>query len=70
MQQTTGRYLVQVKNFDGTGWLDVAARESWDAAETLAVNLHAANGLEYRVAQLPSLTPAQLAAGDACEERR
>lgn len=66
---SAGRYLVQIKNPDGIGWLDVAARESWDAAETLAANLHAANGLEYRVAQLPTLTPAQLAEGHMTQER-
>jgi hypothetical protein len=70
MQQTTGRYWVQVKNPDGVGWFDVAVRESWDAAEAFAGALLEAHGIEVRVAQLPTLTPEQLSEGDACEERR
>lgn len=69
-QQMTGRYWVQVKNPDAIGWIDVASRESWDAAEAFADALHRAHGIEVRVAQIPIITPAQLAEGDACEERR
>ncbi len=68
---TAGRYLVQIKNPDGIGWLNVAVRDSWEAAEVLSEALFANNGKEYRVAQHHmTLTPAQLAEGDACEERR
>ena len=69
MQQTTGRYLVQIKNPDGIGWLDVAARDSWEAAEAFAECRERMTGHEHRTVQLPTLTPAQLAEGDLTQER-
>lgn len=67
---SAGRYLIQVKNPDAIGWIDVASRESWDAAETFADALHRAHGIEVCVAQIPIITPAQLAEGDLTAELR
>ena len=54
---TTGRYLVQIKNPDGMGWLDVAARDSWEAAEAFAECRQRMTGHEHRAALLPKIDP-------------
>ena len=63
------RFLVQLKNPDTIGWLDVAARDSWEAAEAFAECRERMTGHEHRTVQLPTLTPAQLAEGDLTQER-
>ncbi len=73
MEQARDRFTVQIKNPDGIGWLDVAARDSWESAEKLAERRQFLTGQEHRVALIRDiaapLSIAQLAEGDATQER-
>jgi hypothetical protein len=72
--RTETTHLLQVLTEDG--WRDLKPfvdQESADRTCEQLMNLSEAHGddTQYRVCSwLPTLTPAQLSEGDACEERR
>lgn len=63
-------HLIQAQ-IDGQ-WQDVGQRDSFEDAAAFADAMHQRTGIPYRACTppLPTLTPAQLAEGDATEERR
>lgn len=65
MEQARGRFTVQIKNPDGIGWLEVAARDSWESAEAFAACRERMTGIEHRAC----LSRQMMAEGDATQER-
>lgn len=70
----THTHILQQRTEDG--WRDLQGFVSQDLADLRCEQLQASSeatgtGREFRVLSwLPTLTPAQLSEGDACEERR